>query len=408
MAVQPPRRCCALVRIAALIIAIAAAAETARAKQRVLFPTQLTQAPVDVAPPSIAPGTTIPASPSWDAYADPGLAPPGTTYAPGTVPYGGAPAYGAPGPYAQPVPAPYYPPSTTTPGYLYPNGTPTYAGPGWPMGNPLDQVNGFTRFFQEIRLQETYMYDTGERKVSFNDIETSATFAIPPGWSTYPILVTPGFGLHLWDGPPSHGPGSPDLPAQTYDAYLDTAWDPQFSPIFGAELGVRVGAYTDFHTFNSHSIRVMGRGLGVINVSPAVQVKLGVVYIDRVHIKLLPAGGVIWTPDPDTRWEFFFPRPKYTHRVTTTGLYQWWFYVTAEYGGGSWTIQRDNGNSDQFDYDDIEISDGIEWVPEGNPTALRGYFESGVALQRDLYYRVGPPLHSDLKNTFFVRAGIAF
>jgi hypothetical protein len=252
------------------------------------------------------------------------------------------------------------------------------------------------------------MYDQGYRKVSFNDLETSATFAVPPGWSTNPILLTPGFGLHLWDGPPSHGPGSADLPAQTYDAFLDTAWDPQFSPFFSAELGVRVGVYTDFHTLNSKSLRVMGRGLGVVNISPTLQLKLGVVYIDRIHIKLLPAGGVIWTPDPDTRWEFFFPRPKYTHRFNTTGTYQWWYYTTAEYGGGSWTIQRAAGGSDQFDYDDIEISSGIEWVPEGSPTALRGYLEYGTALERDLYYRNAPPQHLDLRNTVFVRAGISF
>jgi len=133
-----------------------------------------------------------------------------------------------------------------------------------------------------------------------------------------------------------------------------------------------------------------------------------VVYIDRIHIKLLPAGGVIWTPDPDTRLELFFPRPKITHRFNTTGTYQWWWYTTAEYGGGSWTIQRAAGGSDQFDYDDIEISSGIEWVPEGSPTALRGYLEYGTSLERDLYYRTFPPQHVDLRPTVYVRAGISF
>jgi hypothetical protein len=412
MALKPLFRRCAAVRIASVLIAIALVSARATAQQRILFPTQLTQpAGTDIGPPAISGPVVTPGQPTWDPYADGGLPPAGTTYVPPAAgPYAAPPAYGAPGPYAQPyaAPAPYYTPNTTTPGYLYPNGTPTYAGPGWPMGNPLDTVNGWTKFFQEIRFQETYMYDHGDRKVSFNDFETSATFAIPPGWSASPILLTPGFGLHLWDGPPSHGPGSADLPAQTYDAFLDTAWDPQFSPYFGAELGVRVGVYSDFHTINSHSLREMGRGLGVVNISPTLQLKLGVVYIDRIHIKLLPAGGVIWTPDPDTRLELFFPRPKITHRFNTTGTYQWWWYTTAEYGGGSWTIQRAAGGSDQFDYDDIEISSGIEWVPEASPTALRGYLEYGTALERDLYYRTFPPQHVDLRPTVYVRAGISF
>ena len=70
---------------------------------------------------------------------------------------------------------------------LYPNGAPTYAGPGWPMGNPIDTVNGWTKFFQEIRFQETYMYDHGDRKVSFNDIETSAAL---PHWNSAALTVT--------------------------------------------------------------------------------------------------------------------------------------------------------------------------------------------------------------------------
>jgi hypothetical protein len=387
-------------------VAMATFAARAPAQQRILFPTQLTQPPgTDIAPPAISGGQPI--TPSWDPYADQGLQQPGATYAaPGTVPYTPPPAYATPGPYA--APNPYYTPAPTTPGYIYPNGTPTYSGPGGPLGNPLETINGWTRFFQEIRLQETYLNDQGNRRVAFNDIETSATFAIPPGWSTNPILLTPGFGLHLWDGPPSNGPGSADLPAQTYDAFLDTAWDPQVSTWFSAELGVRVGVYSDFHTFNTESIRIMGRGLGVVNYSPAIQFKLGVVYIDRIHIKLLPAGGIFYTPDPDTRWEFFFPRPKYTHRLTTTGTYQLWWYTTAEYGGGTWTIRRANGNTDQFDYDDIETSVGIEWVPEGNATALRGYLEAGGAFDRELYYRHFPPSQLDLRNAFFVRGGISY
>ena len=375
-----------------------------------LFPTQLTQpAPDDPGVPAISGGTAVPATPGWDPYADQGLAPPGATYAAPAAPcMRRRRRMHAPGPYAQPyaAPAPYYQPVPTTPGYLYPQGTPVYAGPS--VENPLETINGFTKFFQEIRLQETYLSDQGNRRVGFNDIETSATFAIPPGWSTNPILVTPGFGLWLWDGPPGNGPNSADLPGQTYSAYVDTAWEPRFSPFFSAELGVRVGVYTDFHTLNSDSLRIMGRALGVINYSPTIQFKLGVVYLDRVRIKLLPAGGVIWLPDPDTRWEIFFPRPKITHRFMTTGVYQLWWYVTAEYGGGSWTIQRADGNSDEFDYNDIEVSAGIEWVPEGSVTALRGYLEIGGAFDRELVYRDFPPQDLDLRNAFFVRAGIAY
>ena len=105
----------------------------------------------------------------------------------------------------------------------------------------------------------------------------------------------------------------------------------------------------------------MGRGLGVITLTPTVQIAAGVVYIDRVQIKLLPAGGIIWTPNPDARYEILFPNPKLARRWTTIGNTDVWLYATGEYGGGSWTIQR-IGFTDQADYNDIRVGGGIEGV----------------------------------------------
>jgi hypothetical protein len=308
-------------------------------------------------------------------------------------------------PYYTPPPAqPYYTPGPAAPGYLYPTApTPDFT---WP--EPLKPVV-WGRFMQEIRMSETYMPDWGSEKVDSNDIETSATFVIPPWWNAEaPLYITPGFGLHLWDGPPSHGPGSADLPPQTYDAYLDVAWNPHPTPLFGAELGARVGVYSDFDTFDTHSIRVMGRGLGVFNYTPTTEFKLGVVYIDRNKIKLLPAGGLFYTPNPDTKLELFFPNPKFSRRFTTTGTYQWWWYVVGEYGGGAWTIKRADGATDDVDYNDIRASLGIEWMPETTRSAVHGYFEIGYATDRNLVYRDNPPLNLDLHDTILARAGLAY
>jgi hypothetical protein len=441
--------------------------------QRVEFPTPvadpnaLAQAPAPAtAVPSLG-GATAPATPAWDPYANQGLPssgnlPPSTATAPYTLPpspsatpiytppptlstpptYGPAPSYGAPSygspsfgapnygspnygpgpqyaaptPYAAPstaIPQPYYPANPGTPGFLYPNGGPVMA-PGCGCAPPVIGTN-FTRFMQEVRLDETFMYGEGPRRVESNDIETSATFALPVYWAKEPFLITPGFGIHTWE----RGTQTDQLPAQTYDAYIDGAWNPQPSPFFGAELGARVGVYSDFDTFTDHSIRIMGRALAVLNFSQfglqTTQLKLGVIYLDRNEIKLLPAGGIFFTPDPDTRVEIYFPRPKYEHHFATTGTYQWWWYLVGEYGGGSWTFRRDipvvgggvDRVEDSFDYNDIRASIGIEWIPERN-IGLRGYFEVGFATDREIVYRFYPPSNIDLPNTFLVRGGLAF
>ncbi len=371
--------------------------------------------------PSYTPAPPTYTPPPYNAAPTYTPAPPSYTPAPysGAPTYTPAPQYAVPAPYAaspSAVPQPYYPANPATPGYLYPNGGPSLA-PGCGCGVPyLAGGPTFTRFLQEIRLDETFVYGEGERRVETNDIETSATFALPVYWSNAPFLITPGFGLHTWE----RGPQTEQLPAQTYDAFLDAAWNPQPSPYFGAELGVRVGVYSDFDTFTDHSIRIMGRALGVLNYSPTTEFKLGAIYMDRIRIKLLPAFGLFWTPDPDTRWEIFFPRPKYEHHFLTTATYQWWWYVVGEYGGGSWTFRRDiPGPSnplthipthiveDQFDYNDIRVAIGIEWVPECH-AGLRGYIEAGFATDREIVYRLYPPSNIDLPNTFLIRGGIAY
>lgn len=89
-------------------------------------------------------------------------------------------------------------------------------------------------------------------------------------------------------------------------------WTPVGNPIdlriLGAELGLRVGMFSDFETATSDSLPIQGRGIGACaRITPRVTLKGGVIYLDRNKVKLLPAGGVLWQPNPDTRFDLFFP-----------------------------------------------------------------------------------------------------
>src|SRR6185437_6514275 len=86
---------------------------------------------------------------------------------------------------------------------------------------------------------------------------------------------------------------------------------------------VRVGVYSDFSKINSQSVRILGRGLGIVTFSPQWQVAAGVWYLDRLTVKILPAGGVIWTPNQDTRFALLFPNPKIWQRQMDGAKGQW-------------------------------------------------------------------------------------
>ena len=254
-----------------------------------------------------------------------------------------------------------------------------------PGATPLAQS---MRFLRQVRFEYTFLAPNSD--LGLNQLELYGTFVFPFAYQVAPLEITPGFAVQYWDGPPgTNALTTPDLPSRTYSAYLDIGWRPQLTPNLSAELGVRPGVYTDFEETNSDSIRIKGRGLGLYRYSSQWQIVAGVIYLDRFDVKILPAGGLIWTPTPDVRWEILFPQPRLAQRLTTWGNTQWWWYVAGEYGGDGWTIERANGLRDAVDYDDLRLIGGLEFRPAGNLEGLRGQIEIGYIFDRKLKYVSG-------------------
>jgi hypothetical protein len=269
-------------------------------------------------------------------------------------------------------------------------------------------MNQYQRFLQDIQFEYTWLAPIGgANRLGINSMELFGTFAFPIFYNTQsPLLVTPGFAVHFLEGPISNGATPADLPPRLYDAYLDFAWKPCITPWLGADLGVRTGIYSDFETFETESLRLMGRALGMLTFTPDLQIALGIVYLDRNRVKLLPAGGVIWTPTPDRRYEIVFPYPKLAKRLRDIGTAQWWCYVAGEYGGGAWTVERDPaGVTDSIDYNDIRVMLGFDWIAL---SGLRGFIETGYAFDREIIYTKAPPPNFDPDDTFMLRAGVVF
>jgi hypothetical protein len=193
---------------------------------------------------------------------------------------------------------------------------------------------------------------------------------------------------------------------------LDAAWNPQPTPWLGGELSFRIGVYSDFNKLVTRSLRYTGTGLAVLTFSPSIKVKAGVMYLDRNWVKLLPAGGLVWTPNPDVRFDVLFPNPKVTKRLTTVGCTEWWGYLSGDLGGGAWTVTRAAvadpavaGSVDFVDYDDLRAALGVEFMRSGG---LHGFFETGVAFERQLRYRSLLPEVFRPNTTVFLHAGLGY
>ena len=304
--------------------------------------------PPPALPPS-APFSTPGLTPAWDPYAMPGAATPTPTVP--AAPYGAAP-YGTP------------------------------QQPGYPF---QDWSSKSIKLIQNVSIRSSWLDSGGGNGFGMSNVDLSAGFAFPffGNPSIAPIVLTPGFNFHLLQGPRLAPPQ--DLPGAVYDVFAQLSWQPQFSERLGADLAFSMGAYTDFQYVDWTSVRYLGRAVGTWTFSPTLKGALGVVYLDRLDIKILPVFGVIWNPNPDTRYEILFPQPKFSQRITNWNNNEIWGYLGAEYGGGQWSIEHAGGfGHDEVNYNDFRVYVGVESL---GPGAKRMYFEVGYVFHREILYR---------------------
>jgi hypothetical protein len=360
-------------------------------------------------PATLQPGAIQPVPPTFDPYADP------ANQAPALTPF----AQPAPGSatMAQPDVAPGASPyagigqgNLAQPQYVQPYAQPAYGQPGYGQpiyGQPLPDGTLLPRqrLVQEVHLDSTQLIRFGPHGLGILDIGLDTAFAWPILANPNPVFITPGFTYHSWNGPASGNfAGNPDLPPNAYDAYLDTSWHPRVTSWFSADLDVRVGVYSDFSAVNSESVRVLGRGVGIVTLSPQWQVAAGIWYLNRLTVQLLPAGGVIWTPNQDTRFAILFPNPKLSRRVLTLGNTDIWGYLAGEYGGGRWTMRHADGTEDVVELNDIRALAGFEWF---TLSGVRGNMEIGYVFDRHIIYRSGLPW-AHPSDTVLFRAGLTY
>ena len=268
------------------------------------------------------------------------------------------------------------------------------------------QNNFLPRLLERPRARYTYIVGDNDNQLNINDVEFATTLTRPNFLrSNQPLRISPGFNALWLDGPNSNVSPGFDLPGQLYSAYL--AFDHTTNPAqsSGLETNATIGYYSDFDNSSSDGIRLTGRLVGWRRVNEYTIGKLGVEYFDRVDTKILPAFGVYMAPNPNIRWDLFFPRTKLAHRLPNLGNFEVWGYVGAEYGGGSWVIDRADGTGDQADINDVRSVFGFEWM---GPRRVTGFLEFGYVFEREIVYRSSPNSELELEDAFIFSSGIAF
>jgi len=262
---------------------------------------------------------------------------------------------------------------------------------------PPTQRDGF---FQRISATTTYLPRFGDDSAGFEDTEIYGVFALPCPTADCPLLIEPGTDFWVVDAPHF------DLPATLHDDYLEFHWLGKLSERFTADIMVTPGWHSDYHNPNgSQAFRVEAHGVGVWACSPQLKIALGVAYWDRLNVRLIPAGGIIWAPNDDCRFELITPKPRITYRIDCGECFERWAYIAGEFGGGEWAIEQRGGVENILDYSDYRVMLGIEH--KSLNLSLNGFAEIGYVFGRQLQYQKNLP-DQNLPSTMMARIGVSY
>lgn len=248
---------------------------------------------------------------------------------------------------------------------------------------------------QSLTIQSTWLAGSGDN-IGLTEVSGSGTIGLPCPTRESPLLITPGYGMYFLVGP-----SSVQAPSTLYQAYVTTLWMSQLSPKWGTVLSVTPGVYSDFNRTDSKAFRVSGMAIFNYQWTETTQLLFGAVYLGRQDYPALPAFGVIWTPNENHRLELTFPRPRYMQLFGYGEGYEDWWYVSGEFGGGSWRVEHPKGQTDWLTLSDYRMLIGMERKTDGGG---KSFLELGFVFGRRFKY-TDDPVTIDMNSTVMLRSG---
>ncbi|WP_145049267.1 hypothetical protein [Lignipirellula cremea] len=227
------------------------------------------------------------------------------------------------------------------------------------------------------------------------------------GWSlpqaSSKFFLAPSFRLLTLAGPQSK-----ELASPLYAFSLSAEWLMQLNEAWTISARISPGFFSDLVNTGNDAWRLRGGLTGTWQFHPHWGLQLGAAYLDRNDIALLPVGGLIWTPNAETRLELILPRPRYAYRVNQNSRGplggDHWAYVAGEFGGGSWAIEREAAVPDVATLRDLRLLFGVETI---GAHGVNWRVEMGYVFERAIEFQSGLP-NIEPADTLLFRAGMSF
>ncbi len=296
-------------------------------------------------------------------------------------------------------------------GLLAPNGW-----PGGPAPNAsVVGVNGPQpfRFGWQTRLDIGYLptesvsnnNSQGSLGIFETNLELRYTAPFPGQWI---MSIAPQFNLRGWDGPGSPAANSPRLDGEAIRFGSDFRLT---SPTVGSttfEIGFTPALSSDFErSLSSDAWSFDGYGALQIRTSPSWMVVVGALFWDRVNDRVLPYGGLVYTPNGVFEARLLFPRADVSVFVGAPWGVPQWLYMAAEYHVEAWEVENPlltpagRRPADRFEIEDWRLLFGVRSESVG----VSSFLEAGWVFGRHADF-LNTAADFDISSGFITRFGI--
>ncbi len=261
------------------------------------------------------------------------------------------------------------------------------------------------RRFRKQAVQKASVSGGALRAIGSNDLSTShvkasISLGVPLGSFDNILGVQPSFRVDWIDSALIT-----DVPSELFQGGVQFFWRKPITDRWSVMTIARPAVRSDFTT-TDNAFRVFALGLFNWSYIPdELSLSFGAVYLDRADIPLLPAIGLMWTPDSRTRLDLRFPQSRFSKRLAKDGANsETWAYLAGGLGGNTWAVTRDDGRADEVSLRDFRLTVGLEHVIDGGGGC---FLEAGYAFGRRLEYE-STETKIDLNDGFIVRGGWTF
>ena len=239
----------------------------------------------------------------------------------------------------------------------------------------------------------------GRKGFGTNDVYFNTSVLIPV-FEKAPIIFSPGFAIHLWDGPDDL-----HLPGQVYDAMGRFTVPLVWSDRWAFEFGAAVGVSSDFQNSDADALRVLGAMVGQYCWSETLKLELGLAYLDRYDYELALVAGLRWKPREDLDIRIGSPVTRVSYRLAYNGYDRsLWGYLEANCDGGEWAVKRPDNLVRPVEYRNFQLKLGLERRVEDGPMT---FIEVAYGFEREIEID-DEDVDRQLGDTLSLRTGIMF